>query len=97
MHIRHTRPNCHKLKASKNASVQRSKSPKNDKRSWASKQSRSRNGDSGMMDVMKMIGAFTTCLENFTRWFESPNSRTQSFRDITPNARDMWVKRGTHT
>ena len=28
----HTRPNCHKLKALKNASVQRSKSPKNNKK-----------------------------------------------------------------
>ena len=72
----HARPNCHKLKALKNASVQRSKSPKNDKRSWAGKQSRSRNGDSSVMDMIKMIDAFTTCLENFTRWFESPKSRT---------------------
>ena len=92
----HTRPNCYKLKALKNASFQRSKSPKNDKRSWAGEQSRSRNGDSIVMDVMKKIGAFTTFLENFTRRFESPNSRTQSFRDITPNARVVWVKRGTH-
>ena len=92
----HTKPNCHKLKALKNASVQRSKSPKNDKRSWAGEQSRSRNGDLGVMDVMKMIGAFTTCLENFTRWFESPNSRTQSYKDITLNAHDVWVKKGTH-
>ena len=92
----HTRPNCHKLKALKNASVQRLKSPNNKKRSWAGEQSRSRNGDSSVMDVMKMIDAFTTCLENFTRRFESPNSRTQSFRDITPNARVVWVKRGTH-
>ena len=51
---------------------------------------------SEMMDVMKMIGAFTSCLESFTRRFESPNTRTQSYKDITPNARDMWVKRGTH-
>ena len=49
-----------------------------------------------MMDVMKIIGAFTNCLESFTRRFESPNSRTQSYRDITPNARDVWVKKGTH-
>ena len=48
------------------------------------------------MDIMKMIGAFTNCLENFTRRFESPNSSTQSYRDITLNARDMWVKKGTH-
>ena len=66
------------------------------KRSWAGEQSRSRNGDLGVMDVMTMIGAFTTCLENFTRRFESPNSHTQSFRDITLNARVVWVKRGTH-
>ena len=46
--------------------------------------------------MMKMIGAFTNCLESFTRRFESPNSRTQSYRDITPNAGDMWVKKGTH-
>ena len=49
-----------------------------------------------MMDVMKMIGAFTNCLESFTKKFESPNSHTQSYRDITPNARDMWVKKSTH-
>ena len=49
-----------------------------------------------MMDVMKMIGAFTNCLESFTRKFESPNSRTQFYRDITPNTRDVWVKKGTH-
>ena len=46
---------------------------------------------------MKMIGAFTTWLESFTKKFESPNSRTQSYRDITPNARDVWVKKGTLT
>ena len=48
------------------------------------------------MDVIKMIGAFTNYLESFTIRFESPNSRTQSYRDITPNARDVWMKKGTH-
>ena len=48
------------------------------------------------MDMMKMIGTFTNCLESFTRRFETPNSRTQSYRDITPNAHDVWVKKGTH-
>ena len=57
---------------------------------------RSRNGDPGMMDVMKMIGAFTNCLESFTRRFESPNSRTQFYKDITLNAHDVWVMKGTH-
>ena len=37
---------------------------------------RDQNGNPGMMDVIKMIGAFTNCLESFTRRFESPNSRT---------------------
>ena len=36
----HTRPNCHKLKAWKNASDQRSRGPRNDKRNWAIEQSR---------------------------------------------------------
>ena len=48
------------------------------------------------MDVIKMIGAFTNYLENFTIRFESPNSRTQSYSDITPNACDVWVKKGTY-
>ena len=36
----HTRPNCHKLRALKNASDQRLRGPRNDKRNWAIKQSR---------------------------------------------------------
>ena len=36
----HTRPNCHKLRALKNASDQRSKGPRNDERNWAIEQSR---------------------------------------------------------
>ena len=92
----HTRPNCHKLRALKNVSDQRSRGPRNDKRNWAVEQSRGRDGDFGVMDVMKMIDAFTTCLTNFNRRFEGHNSRTQSYRDITPNACDVWVKEGTH-
>ena len=92
----HTRPNCHKLRALRNASDQRSRGPRNDKRTWAVKSSRDRNSDPGMMNVMKMICAFTNYLESFIRRFENPNSRTQSYRDITPNACDVWVKKGTH-
>ena len=58
--------------------------------------SRGRGGDPGVMDMMKMIGAFTNCLESFTRKFKSPNSHTQSYKDINPNASDVWVKKGTH-
>ena len=68
----------------------------NDKRTWAVKSLRGRNDDPSLMDEMKMIGAFTVFLGSFTRRFESPNSRTQSYRDITPNACDVWVKKGTH-
>ena len=85
----HTRPNYHKLRALRNVSDQRSKGPRNDKRTWAVESSRGRNGDPVVVDVMKMIGVFTTCLESFIGRFESSNSRTQSYRDITPNARDM--------
>ena len=79
-----------------NASAPRSRGPRNDRRNWASDQSKDQNGDPGMMNVMKIIGAFTNCLESFSRKFESPNSRTQSYKEITPNASDMWVKKGTH-
>ena len=92
----HTRPNCHKLRALRNASDQRLRRPRNDKRTWAVEPSRDRNVDPGMMDVMKMIGAFTNCLESFTRRFESPNSCTQPYKDITTNARDVWVMKGTY-
>nr|POE56924.1 hypothetical protein CFP56_27875 [Quercus suber] len=92
----HTRPNCQKLRADNNANVSRSRGRRSVLRSWGGEQSRSQNHDPGMADVMKMIGAFTTCLESFNRRFESPNTRTQSIKDITPNARDVWVTKGTH-
>ena len=92
----HTRPNCHKLRALKNASDQRSREPRNDKRNWTVEQSRGRDGNYRVMDVMKMIDAFTTCLASFNHRFESHNTRTQFYRDITPNARDVWVNKGTH-
>ena len=72
----HTRPNCHKLRVLRNNSDQRSRRPRNDKRTRAVEPSRDRNGNPGMMDVMKMIDAFTNCLESFTRRFESPNFHT---------------------
>ena len=95
---RHTRPNCQKLRAMNNASAPRSRGPSNEYLTnlWAGEPSRGRNGDPRMMDVMKMIGAFTNFLESFTRRFESPNSRTQSYKDIIPNASDVLVKKGTH-
>ena len=92
----HTRPNCHKLRALDNARDQRSREPRDGKKNWAVGQPRGRDGDSGVMDVMKMIDAFTTCLANFNKRFEGHNTRTQSYRDITPNAHDVWVKKGTH-
>ncbi|XP_065630072.1 uncharacterized protein LOC136067753 [Quercus suber] len=92
----HTKSNCHKLRALKNATNQRSRGPRNDKRTWAVESSRGRNGDLGVIDVTKMTSAFTTCLESFNRRFENSNSCTQSYRDITPNAHDVWVKRDTY-
>ena len=78
------------------ATPQRSRGSRNDRRNWVGEPSRDQNDDPGMMDVMKMIGAFTNCLESFTRKFESPNSRTQSYKEITSNTSDVWVKKGTH-
>ena len=39
----HTRPICHKLRALRNASDQRSRGPRNDKRTWAVESLRDRN------------------------------------------------------
>ena len=79
-----------------NSSAPRPQGPRNDRRNWAGEPSRGQRSDPRVMDVMKMIGAFTNCLESFTQKFESPNSRTQSYKDITPNASDVWVKKSTH-
>ena len=92
----YTRPNCQKLRAINSATVPRSRGPRNERRNWVGEPSRDRNGDPRMMGVMKMIGAFTNCLESFTRRFESPNSRTQSYKEITLNTSDVWVKKDTH-
>ena len=92
----HTQPNCQKLKAINSATAPRSRGPRNDRRNWVGEPSRDRNGEPGMMDVMKMFGTFNNCLESITRKFESPNSRTQSYKEITSNASDVWVKKGTH-
>ena len=91
----HTRPNCHKLRALKNASDQGSRGLRDDKRNWAVERPKGRDGDSKVIDVMKMIDAFTICLANFNRRFENRNTRTQSYRDITLNTHDVWVKKGT--
>ena len=79
-----------------NATPQKSRGPRNDRRNWVGEPSRDQNDNPGMMNMMKMIGEFTNCLESFTRRFESPNSRIQSYKEITPNASDVWVKKGTH-
>ena len=92
----HIRPNCHKLRALKNASAQRSRGPRNNKRNRTTEQSKGQDGDLGVRDVMRIIDAFTTCLANFNRRFKGHNTCTQSYRDITPNTRDVWVKKGTH-
>ena len=49
-----------------------------------------------MSDVMKMIDTMTSCLANCILRFEINDSSTQSSKDITPNARAVWVKKGTH-
>ena len=58
---RDTKPNCHKLRALNNARDQRSRGPRDDRGNWTIGQPQSQNEDFGVMDVMKMIEAFTTC------------------------------------
>ena len=72
----HTRPNCHKLRVLNNVRDQRSRGPRDNKRNWTVEQPRSQNGDSSVMDVMKMTKSFTTCLANFNSKFEGHNLRT---------------------
>ena len=92
----HTRPSCHKLQALKNSGTQRSKGPRHDKGNWNAKQSKGQEGDLEVRYVMRMIDAFTTYLASFNTRLGSHNTRTQSYRDISLNARVVWVKRGTH-
>ena len=72
----HTRPNCHKLRALKNASAQRSRGPRNNKRNRTTEQSKGQDGDLGVRDVMRIIDAFTTYLASFSKRFKSHNTRT---------------------
>ena len=60
------------------------------------KQSEGREVDPSIGDMIRMIDTITSCLANFTIRFENCNSSTQSSKDITPNARVVWVKKGTH-
>ena len=90
----HTRPNCHKLQALKNTSSQRPSGQRNGKGNL--KQSKGREVDYDIGDVMKMIDTITSYLANFTLRFENRNSSTQSSKDITLNARAVWVNKGTH-
>ena len=87
-------PNCHKLQALKNVSSQRPRGQGNGKGNH--KQSKRREVDPVIGDVMKMIDTITSCLENFTLRFENRNSSTQSSKDITPNTCVVWVKKGTY-
>ena len=89
-----TRPNCHKLQALRNTSSQRPRGQRNGKENL--KQSKGWEVDYYIGDVMKMIDTITSCLANFILRFENCNSSTQSYKDITPNARAVWVKKGTH-
>ena len=90
----HTRPNCRKLWALKNGNYQRPSGQRKDKGN--PKQLKRGEVVANIRDVIKMIDAFTTYLTSFNKRFESQNNSTQSFRDITLNARAVWEKSGTH-
>ena len=90
----HTRPNYYKLHALKKADSQRLRAQ--GKGNWNAKQSKGREADSGFGDMMKIIDTITSCLASFNQRFENHSSSTQSYRDITPNTRAVWVKKGTH-
>ena len=66
------------------------------KGNWNAKQSKGREVNPSIGDVIKMIDTITSYLANFTLRYENRNLSTQSFKDIIPNARAVWVKKGTH-
>ena len=80
----HTRPNCHKFQALKNANLRKPR--RQGKGNGKPKQPKGQEEEPIMSDVMKMIGTITSCLANFTLRFENHGSSTQSSKDITPNA-----------
>ena len=90
----HTRPNCYKLQALKNAELQKSR--RQGKGNGKPNQPKRREEEPVMSDVMKMIDTITSCLANFTLRFENHGSSTQSSKDITLNACAVWVKKGTY-
>ena len=90
----HTRPNCHKFQALKNAGSQKPRGQGKGKGNH--KQSKGREVDLGNGDVMKMIDIIISCLAKFTLRFENCHSSTQSSKDITPNTCVVWVKKGTY-
>ena len=67
----HIRPNCHKLQAMKNTSSQRPRGQRNGKGNL--KQSKGREVDFDIGDVMKIIDTITSCLANLTLRFENRN------------------------
>ena len=90
----HTRPNCYKLHVLKKANSQRLRGQ--GKGNWIDKQPKGQEANFGFGDVIKIIDTITSCLTSFNQRFENHSSSTQSSRDITPNARAVWVKKGTH-
>ena len=90
----HTRPNCYKPQALKNADLQKPR--RQGKGNGKPKQPKRQEGEPIISDVMKMIDTITSCLANFTLRFGNHGSSTQSSKDITPKTRVVWVKKGTH-
>ena len=90
----HTRPNCHKFQALKNANLRKPR--RQGKGNGKPKQPKGQEEEPIMSDVMKMIGTITSCLANFTLRFDNHGLSTQFLKDITPNAHAVWVKKGTH-
>ena len=90
----HTRPNCYKLHTLKKVDSQSLRGQ--GKGNWNAKKSKEREVNPNIGDVMRMIDTITSCLANFTQTFENHNSSTQSSKDITLNARAVWVKKVTH-
>ena len=90
----HTRPNCFKLHALKNADSMRGQ--ESSKRRPNGAQAKGDSERHLIGNVMEMLKNISLCLASFTPRFESYIGHTFPSRTLTQNTRKVWVKKCTY-
>ena len=90
----HTRPNCFKLHALKNADSMRGQ--ESSKRRPKGAQAKGDSEKHLIGNVMEMLKNISLCLASFTPRFESYIGHTFPSRTLTQKTRNVWVKKGTY-